>query len=825
MQGHLRVSVEIWVIIVSLGMGVGGIVAAGGLAIQARRRLHAAEQQAKADADALAELEIRLNDVVTAAGDWYWETDMEQRFLQHSAPRVLQKPLKVLSTFVGRTRPDLMAELGVEPDPSPEVAAKMARGEPLENIEYSFSHPQRGLCWIKFSGVPVCGEDGRITGYRGIGRDITAERRTAKTLQDRENRYRSIFENAIEGMFRAELDGRFLEVNHSFARIHGCDSVEQFHRHFTSLRDIHVDPDLHDRVLAILKDKGTAQNAEGHGYTRDGSVYSFRNSSWALHDDTGEMVGLEGIVEDTSEKVRALDAIRESERRYRFVSEMTSDMIYAYRVDTDGAAALEWIAGEIGGRLPKEICAPGEGCWDDMIHPDDAGVLAQINTRIRNGEAVTAEFRIIGEASDTASWIRLHARPECEPETGRITHILEAVRDITERKSAEAALRRQTSPLDHAVKLAQLGHWQWDEVADRLIFASEQMAASVGLSLEDYTREMSKPEGSLRFIHPEDREAHDRVISQAIAKGERYELQYRFFTAAGELRHGRELGEPLFDHNGRVVSTAGTLQDITETKRIEESLLKAKETAELANRTKSQFLANMSHELRTPLNAIIGFSEILEGQLFGPIGERNRNYATDIRTSGQHLLRIISDILDVSKAESGEVDLSEDQIDIASVMESCLRLIRHKAESGGLTVKADMPSQPLTVFADSTRLKQVLLNLLSNAVKFTPRGGAITLRARLDGSHGLLLQVIDSGIGIAETDLARVMEPFGQVDSTLARSNEGTGLGLPLTRTLVERHGGALWLDSAPGQGTVANVRLPAERLVEQADGVALTQP
>ncbi len=815
---------SLWIIMASLGLGAAGAVTAVATALRARRRIQSAEQRAGLSAAALAETQTQLNDVVTAAGDWYWETDMEQRFLQHSAERVLGKPSKAKPGFVGRTRPELMAELGAEPNPSSRVAEAMARGEPLKDIEYSFDHPQRGRCWLKFSGVPMRDKAGRLTGYRGVGREITSERRIERVLQEREKRYRSIFANAIEGMFRADLDGRFLEVNSAFARIHGCETLEQFHRRFRSLRDVDVDRDQHDRLISVLKAQGTAQNVEGQGYTSDGSIYAFCKSVWAIRDDAGEIVGLEGIVEDTSEKVRTLETIQESERRYRFVSEMTSNMIYSYRVDGAGAATLEWVVGEVGGHLPKQSCVAGEACWDHMVHPDDAPILKRLNARIRNGETATAEFRLATEKGCEASWVHLYARPECDPDSGRLTHILGAAQDVTARKLGEAELRRQASLLDHAVKLSQLGHWQWDEVADRLIFASEQMAATVGLSVEDYTREMAKPEGALRFIHPEDREAHDRAISHAIAKGERYELHYRFYTAFGELRHGRELGEPLFDHNGRVVSTAGTLQDVTETKRVEASLLRAKEMAELANRTKSQFLANMSHELRTPLNAIIGFSEVLEAELFGSIGERNRDYATDIRQSGQHLLHIISDILDVSKAESGEVDLSEDQVDVDSVVESCLRLIRYKAEAGGLTLEADIPTQPLKIFGDSTRLKQVLLNLLSNAVKFTPKGGRIIVRARPESEKGLLLQVIDNGIGIAETDIERVMEPFGQVDSSLARRSEGTGLGLPLTRSLVERHDGALWLDSVPGEGTVANVRLPVERLVEQPLRVAMAQ-
>ncbi len=226
----------------------------------------------------------------------------------------------------------------------------------------------------------------------------------------------------------------------------------------------------------------------------------------------------------------------------------------------------------------------------------------------------------------------------------------------------------------------------------------------------------------------------------------------------------------------------------------------------------------MSHELRTPLNAIIGFSEVMMQELFGPIGHANyKDYAGDILHSGQHLLNIINDILDVSKAEAGMIDLTEEVVSMADVVEACIRLIRPRATERNLTVETDLPQQDIQIRADRRRLKQVLLNLLSNAVKFTEKGG-ITIELRSNPGDGMVLRVIDTGIGISQTDIDRVMEPFVQADSTLSRSAEGTGLGLPLSRALVEIHGGELTITSELGKGSVATVRLPAERLLGSAD-------
>ena len=258
-----------------------------------------------------------------------------------------------------------------------------------------------------------------------------------------------------------------------------------------------------------------------------------------------------------------------------------------------------------------------------------------------------------------------------------------------------------------------------------------------------------------------------------------------------------------------------TVEDVTERRRAEEQLHAAMRQADIANRAKSEFLSNMSHELRTPLNAIIGFSEMIESGTFGPVGDdKYVEYAEDIKTSGHHLLAVISDILDISKIEAGKLDLIETEVDIGQVVTGCLSLVRERAWARSLTmnhsVSADLPE----LHVDERKLKQILINLLSNAVKFTPEGGRIDVFARLNESGGIEITVSDTGIGIAEADIPLVLSPFGQVEGHLARKYEGTGLGLTLTKSLVELHGGSLALESAPDVGTTVTVCFPATRIV-----------
>ncbi len=246
-----------------------------------------------------------------------------------------------------------------------------------------------------------------------------------------------------------------------------------------------------------------------------------------------------------------------------------------------------------------------------------------------------------------------------------------------------------------------------------------------------------------------------------------------------------------------------------------EELRLAKDDAEAANQAKSGFLATMSHELRTPLNAIIGFSEMMLREVLGPLGnEQYRAYVGDIHASGTHLLQIINDILDLSKAEAGKIDLAEDVFDLRDIMRSVGQLTAARVQAANLTQTVELPENLPPISGDERKTKQVLLNLITNAVKFTSAGGSITVTARWDLADGLAVTVADTGIGIPEEDLERVLKPFEQVDSSFARQHQGTGLGLPLVKAIMEMHGGRLELKSQLGVGTQVTVVFPPERVL-----------
>ncbi|UEM21568.1 GAF domain-containing protein [Skermanella mucosa] len=293
-------------------------------------------------------------------------------------------------------------------------------------------------------------------------------------------------------------------------------------------------------------------------------------------------------------------------------------------------------------------------------------------------------------------------------------------------------------------------------------------------------------------------------------------------SAAGERTVSisrRSLLKVDTEDDGTALS-AWVFQDITSHRRTEEALRTARDQALVASRSKSAFLANMSHELRTPLNAIIGFSELLADELFGPLGDaKYKEYVNDIRHAGEHLLSLISDLLDISKIEAGRRTINEDLIDLGSLVARCCSMISDLARRGDVQLEWHIPATAPNLHADARAVRQIVVNLLSNAVKFTPAGGTVTCRTLALQDGGVAIEVQDTGIGIAEEHLDRVLEPFYQVDNSLTRQVGGTGLGLSLVNAIANLHQGRLVLESKVGCGTTARVEFPPWRTVPAQDG------
>jgi cell cycle sensor histidine kinase DivJ len=363
----------------------------------------------------------------------------------------------------------------------------------------------------------------------------------------------------------------------------------------------------------------------------------------------------------------------------------------------------------------------------------------------------------------------------------------------------------------------------------RVVFASLASQQLLGLP-------PSKLHGDGLFerVHVADRPAYLSALSRCCADNEPIAVEFRIKRAVPENQDSYIWAEmrcrPLCEERGQApkpLSTgvlAGT-RDISERKAQEAELLGARDEAESASRAKSQFLANMSHELRTPLNAVIGFSEILNRELFGAMGEqRYRDYARLIHESGEHLLHVVNDILDMSKIEAGKFKIVKEPFDVASLVRSCADIMRHAAEKKGIAVSVEAPPDLPELVADKRACKQMLLNVVSNAIKFTDPGGWVRISVGVENGM-VALEVADNGIGISDQDLPKLGNPFVQADTSYDRGYEGAGLGLSVVKGLARLHGGSLAIASTLGHGTTATILLPMEASRPEAEGVARPGP
>ena len=330
----------------------------------------------------------------------------------------------------------------------------------------------------------------------------------------------------------------------------------------------------------------------------------------------------------------------------------------------------------------------------------------------------------------------------------------------------------------------------------------------------DAEQVMSRATIRLKKLHPDDRRVMRESIRHLDPNLTPVELELRIVREDAPLRWVQSIARPRERDSGEIVWD-GIFLDVTEKHENLVALYEAKDEAELANRIKSEVLASMSHEIRTPLNAIMGFAEVMEMEIFGPVGEpRYQEYSADIHASGRHLLSLIEDILDFSKLESGQLEMKKNRVNVAKVIESSLSLLKRRAESGEIKLAVRIAKKLPALRGDERRMRQVLFNLISNASKFTPDGGKVSVSATVGAKSGLRIQVEDTGVGIKPEDIVRALAPFDQIHDSKAPDDNGTGLGLPLAKSLVERHGGRLNLASKPGKGTVVTLQFPPMRLV-----------
>lgn len=464
--------------------------------------------------------------------------------------------------------------------------------------------------------------------------------------------------------------------------------------------------------------------------------------------------------------------------------------------------------------LSKRSATPNTERLLEIVHPDDVEELLAVRATVVEAPGpFTTSIRLLCEDGGYRHFVT-HGEATTDEE-GRITNIVGVIDDISDLLETRQALARTEENYRFMIENAQDIHTRHD-LDGTITYASPSTFREFGYAPEDLVGQRL-----VDIVHPEDKPAIEAAIARVGYELDSITIDYRFQHKDGHYIWFESTVQLVRDKDTNVpIEAVSITRDISERKKNEQEIMEAQKRAEMANRTKSKFLANMSHELRTPLNAIIGFSDMLKLEMFGPIGHDNyRDYVRYINDSGSLLLELISDILDMSKIEAGKLELSLQKVNISETVSACLDLVRPKALEKNQTLH--FPSldgfESVHVTADVRALKQVLLNLLSNAVKFTPANCSITVSIELQGSN-VCICVSDEGVGIPESQIPRVLQPFEQVGGDSAVAEEGSGLGLALAKSLTELQGGRFELTSEVDVGTTVRVTFPRKSLpVEMA--------
>ena len=577
--------------------------------------------------------------------------------------------------------------------------------------------------------------------------------------------------------------------------------------------DLVTDDEPNVRLLSpealVLVEREMGSVTLEHALEFDGMVRHYRSRHFPITDREGELVAVGGIYQDISRERAIAERAVHAQERFEDIARLVSDWMWEVDRDFNFTYVSSRVM-EVFGMHPRLLL--GTDIFELGVFTEGDGEPPDKSLRTPFRDYL---FRVIG-ADGRARLCRLSGMPIFDT-AGAFIGYRGTGTDITAQLEAEERASRAQSQLAAAIESSSEAFALFDR-DNRLVICNtryrDYLPKIADLMSPGVTYEELLIKGAERGQFADAAGDVDAWVARELdnlrdAQGA-YEQQ---------LNDGRWL--KVSDQRMADGSLVCLRTDITELKQrenalrqAEESSRTARESAEIANRAKSDFLANVSHELRTPLNAIIGFSEIIMAEMFGPLEqEQYKEYIKDIHDSGTHLYSLINDILDVSKAEAGKLDLNEAVVDVSDTIDRCMRLVSDRATRAEVTLRRDIAANPPQLFVDERKLKQILLNLLSNAVKFTPPGGSVTTTAQVTADGWYEIAVVDTGIGIAEDDLATVMEAFGQVDSTLARKYEGTGLGLPLTKAMVELHDGILDLRSEIDHGTTVAIRFPKERI------------
>jgi len=650
-------------------------------------------------------------------------------------------------------------------------------------------------------------------------RDITERKQAEDALRESKSLYESLVNHLPQNLYRIDLEGKLLFINKTLQQALGLPLSAILGKTAYDFYPAALACKYRRDDAMVVRTGKPLNEIEENVSPLTGKSSFVEVMKIPVHDNNGKVCGIQGIFQDITERRRAEEALRASELRYRQLA--ATAPVGIYRTDASGSCIYvnaRWC--ELTGMA--ESAAMGDG-WTHALHPEDRlWVLQTWAAFTASQQKFDGEYRFL-KPNGAVVWVTGSAAVETDHQGKVIGHV-GTITDISTLKQTENALWEVKWRLEVAASAGIIGIWDLDLIKNHLFWDSV-MYKLYGIRAEDWD---NPHEAWLNAVHPDDR-AYVESEAQAALRGEReYAPEFRIIWPDGSIHYIKSASKTIFNADGQAIRMVGVNYDLTEQKQVEAALAEARDKAELANRAKSEFLATMSHEIRTPMNALLGFTAILDSKITDP---QHRHYLSMIQASGQSLMSLLNDILDLSKIEAGKLQLTYTAVNLQRLCEDVIRIFSQRATEKGVELTSHFaPDLPDGVLIDEIRLRQILLNLVGNAVKFTERG-TVTVEAtmiqtgRAEESTttplALHIAVCDTGIGIPLDQQAVIFGDFVQVHGQSARYG-GTGLGLPITRRLVEAMGGNISVSSNPGQGSTFTVRLPE---VRRAEGVIAEMP
>ena len=734
--------------------------------------------------------------------------DFHAAVLGHAGMNVLTiaQPLETLAALE-RFVPDVVVlDVYMQDASGPELAAVIREQDRYMNLPILFLSAEgdisKQLMALNLGGddflvKPV--EPGHLvaavtTRARRSRQNTETVQRLRSALYEREREHLALDQHALVSI--ADANGLITYANEAFCKVSGY-SLEELRGHDHNLLNSGQHPAaLHRDMWTTLK-SGNIWRGELCNRAKDGSFYWVSASIAPFLDDAGRVYQYVSMHSDITALKESQATLRTAKERLRRGQLFANIGTWDWNVQTGELFWSERIA-PLFGYAEGELETSFEN-FVKALHPGDRqAVLDAINASVEGDLPYEIEHRVVWP-DGTVRWL-LERGAVWRNDAGKAVQMLGVVQDVDDRKRAELALAERERQLREAQTLARIGNWTANMINGELTW-SDEIYRIFGHEPGSFAPSVAAFQAA---VHPDDR-ARVRESELRAEQTGRHSVVHRILRPDGTVRHVQELAQAETDAAGTLLKLTGTVQDITERVVAEQALLAARDEAERANRAKSDFLSSMSHELRTPMNAILGFAQMLESD--SALGAEQKGDVHEILKAGRHLLDLINEVLDLAKVESGRIDLSLNAIELAPLGEDCRQLIQPLVAQRGIALHLELPAAA-EVFADRVRLRQVLLNLLSNAIKYNRAGGTIHLGARANGSGRLRIAVRDTGPGIPAERLKDLFQPFSRLDAEHGEV-EGTGIGLTITKRLVEMMGGEIGVDSEIGVGTTFWFELP----------------